>query len=305
LKDRNKTILIFIVTFVYFFLFASLPTIQDGSTDVYEQAVRDQNPDRIILPLFVIIGFSSYFLLGELAFVLLPAVFLLIILFFLFKTFKKFKLSYYFIPAFFLIHLKSMQFVPQFSRDGLFFVLTAIYLYYFALIFEKKKTSKVYLFTLLLIVVLMYLTKAIGMVFVVVTIFFFLKQFGWNKINGFLSTSILNPFEAFNGALTKVVNVTQNVWLVFVSPLYVPFLASVLLNKSINGLIWFLVLLVSSYGVLQLGHHPSTAFRYVFPLMGMGLFYIALWVKQSSKRAVFVGVLLVLTLVLEVSPIYF
>ncbi len=292
-------------TFAYLFLFSSLPNIQDAPTDVYEQAVREGDVERIVLPVFVVIAFPSYFLLGEFAFTLVPFVFLLIILLFLFKTFKEFNLSYYFIPAFFIIHLKSMQFIPQFSRDGLFFVLTAIYLYYFALVFEKKKTSKVYLITLLLIVVTMYLTKAIGMVFVVVTIFFLLKRFGWNKINGFLSAAILNPFNAFTSGVTQVINVTQNIWLVFVSPIFIPFLGVVVLNKSVNGLIWFFVLLASSYGALQLGHNPSTVFRYIFPLMGVGLFYIALWAKHSTKRAVFVAVLLVLSLVLGVSPIYF
>jgi len=305
LKEQTKTILIFMVTFAYFFLFSLLPTIQDSATDIYEQAVRENNPERIVLPLFVIIAFSSYFLLGELAFVLLPGVFLLIILFFLFKTFKKFNLSYYFIPAFFLIHLKSVQFIPQFSRDGLFFVLTAIYLYYFTLIFEGKKTNKIYLSVIILIVVLMYLTKAIGMVFVVVTVFFFLKKFAWNKINGFLSVSIFNPFDAFNSGVTRVVNVTENIWLIFVSPLFAAFFVSVILNKSVNGLTWFLVLIASSYGALQLGHHPSVVYRYVFPLMGIGLFYIALWTKQRIKRAVFVALILVLSLFTGLSPIYF
>jgi len=292
-------------TFAYFFLFASIPNIQDGTTDVFEQAVKENNPERIVLPLFVVIAFSSYFLIGELAFFLLPAVFLLIILFFLFKTFKEFNLSYYLIPAFFLIHLKAVQFIPQFNRDGLFFVLTAIYLYYFVLIFEKKKTPMIYLAVLILIVILMYLTKAIGMVFVVVTVFFFLKKFAWNKINGFLSLSIFDPFNAFKDGIIKVINITQNVWLVLVSPLFVPFFVTVILNKNINGLTWFFVLLFSSYGALQLGPHPSTVYRYVFPLMGMGLFYIALWIKQKSKRAVFVAVLLILSLVSGISPIYF
>ncbi len=305
MKPKKKSIIIFIATFSYFFLFASIPGIQDGTTDVYEKAVRENNPERIVLPLFVIIAFPSYFLLGELAFILLPVAFLLIILFFLFKTFKEFNLSYYFIPAFFLIHLKAVQFIPQFSRDGLFFVLTMIYLYYFVLIFEKKKTAKTYLAILILVVVLMYLTKAIGMVFVAVTVFFFFKKFAWNKINGFLSLSFFDPYNAFRDGISQVINVTQNVWLIFVSPLFVPFFASVILNKSINGLIWFFVFLLSSYGALQLGHHPSTVYRYVFPLMGIALFYIALWVKQKSKRAVLVGVLLVLSLVLGVSPIYF
>lgn len=305
MKSQTKTIVIFLVTFFYFFLFSSLPNIQDSATDIYEQAVRDNNPERIVLPLFGVIAFPSYFLLGELAFTVVPLVFLLIILFFLFKTFKEFNLSYYFIPAFFIIHLKSMQFVPQFSRDGLFFVLTAIYLYYFVLVFEKKKTSMVYLAIIILIVVLMYLTKAIGMVFVAVTFFFLLKRFGWNKINGFLSVAILNPFNAFTSGLGQVINFTQNVWLVFVSPIFVPFFTAVVLNKSFNGLIWFFVLVVSSYGALQLGHSPRLVFRYVFPLMGIGLFYVALWTKHSVKRAVFVAVLLVLSLVLGVSPIYF
>jgi len=298
-------IIIFIATFTYFFLFASLPNVQDGTTDVYEKAVRENNPERIVLPLFVVIAFPSYFLFGELAFVLLPAVFLLIILFFLFKTFKEFNLSYYLIPAFFLIHLKAVQFIPQFSRDGLFFVLTAIYLYYFALVFEKKKTAKIYLAIIILLAILMYLTKALGMVFVVVTMFFFVKKFAWNKINGFLGLSIFDPFNAFKDGVTQVINITQNIWLVFVSPLFVPFFVGVVLNKSINGLIWFFVLLLSSYGALQLGHHPSTVYRYVFPLMAVGLFYIALWVKQRNKRAVFIAFLLVLSLVTGLSPIYF
>ncbi len=305
MNEQTKTILIFIATFAYFFLFSSIPGIQDSTTDVYEKAVIDGNPERIVLPLFVFVAFPSYFLLGELAFVLLPVAFLLIILFFLFKTFKQFNLSYYLIPAFFLIHLKAVQFIPQFNRDGLFFVLTMIYLYYFALVFENKKTSKIYLALIVLIVVLMYLTKAIGMVFVVVTIFFFLKKFAWNKINGFLSVSIFNPFNAFSSGVTQVVNVTQNIWLIFVSPLFLPFFTSVILNKNINGLVWFLVLLASSYGALQLGHNPSTVYRYVFPLMGIGLFYVALWVKQSTKRGVFVALALVVSLVTGLSPIYF
>ncbi len=290
---------------MYFVLFSSIPGIQDGTTDIYEQAVRDNNPERIVLPLFVVIAFPSYFLLGELAFFLVPIVFLVIILFFLFKTFKEFGLSYYFIPAFFLIHLKAVQFIPQFSRDGLLFVLTTIYLYYFALVFEKKKTHWTYLSIIILMAILMYLTKALGMVFVVVTGFFFLKEFGWNKINGFLSLSIFDPFNAFKDGIANIINVTQNIWLVLVSPLFVPFFVTGILNKSVNGLIWFFVLLLSSYGALQLGHHPSTVYRYVFPLMSFGLFYIALWVKQKSKRAIFVAVLVVLALVSGVSPIYF
>lgn len=305
MKGQTKIILIFVVTFAYFFLFGSIPTIQDGPTDVYEQAAREQNTERIVLPFFAVIALPSYVLLGELAFTLLPAIFLFVILLFLFKLFKLFNLSYYFIPAFFLLHLKSMTFIPQFSRDALFFVLTTIYLYYFALIFEKKKRSTLYLFTLTLIVVLMYLTKAIGIVFVIVTIFFFLKEFAWTRINGFLSVSIFNPFEAFTNGITQVVNVTQNVWLVFLSPLFIPFLAATILNKSVNGLIWFLVLIVSSYGVLQMGHNPSVGFRYVFPLFSIGLFYIALWVKHSTKRAIFIALLLVLSLVSGLSPIYF
>lgn len=300
-----KIIIIFIATLSYFFLFASLPTVQDGATDVYEQAVRDNNPERIFLPLFVIVGFSSYFLMGELAFFLVPMIFLLIILFFLFKTFQEFNLSYYLIPVFFLIHLKAIQFIPQFSRDGLFFVLTSIYLYYFVLIFEKKKRLNIYLVILVLVVVLMYFTKAIGIVFVIVTVFFFLKNFVWNKINGFLALSIFNPLDAFKNGFTQVVNVTQNVWLMFVSPLFVPFFVSVILNKSINGLIWFFILIISSYGILQMGHGPSTVYRYVFPLMGIGLFYVALWVKHKTKRAIFVALLIVLSLVSGVSPIYF
>ncbi len=305
MKEQTKAILLFVATFVYIFLFSSLPNIQDGTTDVYEKAVIENDPERVVLPLFVVVAFPSYALLGELAFIVLPAIFLLIILFFLFKTFKKFNLSYYFIPAFFIIHLKSMQFIPQFSRDGLFFVLTAIYIYYFALVFENKKTKLVFVLVLVMATVLMYLTKAIGMVFVVATLFFLLKKFGWNKINGFLSASILNPVSAFQSGIREVVNVTQNVWLVFVSPIFFPFLGAVVLNKSVNGLIWFFVLLASSYGALQLGHHPSTVFRYIFPLMGVGLFYIALWAKHSVKRAVFIAVLLTLSLISGVSPIYF
>lgn len=283
MNEQEKSAVVFSF-FLFIFVIANLGNFFDVTTPIYIQAVREQNPGAFVMPLLYYLGSPVYFLLGDGAFSFLALMFLVCTIYFMLKFFEEFGLEKWLILLTFGIFSRWVPVANFFNRDNLMLALASAFSFYLFR-FMYKKDARALGFQAV-IVFLMLLTKAVGVVFLVIFLVEILV-FYRKRLDFF---PLVLPFgEHYSNLVGGIVFLPLVTVAGLASTLANPFFGLNIfgfLHKRESLLQLFIVLItVLSVGVLAAqGHDIGRILRYTVPFIPLNLFCVAYSLKTIQGK---------------------